>query len=64
MAAQVFISLRFGEAMEEAKVLKTALEARWVTTFLCDIPEGENICVAVANAIDACRLVVVMGTRT
>jgi hypothetical protein len=62
--AKVFISLCFGEAMKEAKVLKAALEARGISAFLCAVPEGDSIASAVADAIDACRLVVVMGTQT
>jgi hypothetical protein len=63
-----FISaLRFGEAMDEATQLKKGPERLGAPTFLCDIPEGEDIEQSIAEAIDKCEMVaatVVMGTLT
>ncbi len=61
---QIFISLRFSEAMPEAIALKEELERSGVSAFLCAVPEGDDIASAIINAIDQCRLVVVMGTLT
>ena len=37
--SRLFVSLRFGEAMNEATILKTALEKEGVTAFLSRVPE-------------------------
>lgn len=60
----VFISLRFAEAHEEAKVLRDALEQRGVSCFLCAVAPGEDLWESITNALDTARLAVVMGTRT
>jgi len=60
----IFISLRFGEAMLEAKSLQQDLHARGISTFLCDIPEGEDLAGAVITALTNCKLAVILGTKT
>ena len=46
---EIFISLRFVEALEEAKILQAALISAGVTVFLCDVPEGMNIASTIAQ---------------
>jgi hypothetical protein len=60
----VFISLRFGEGMPEAKALQADLHARGVSAFLCDIPEGQDLANAVVMALTHCKLAVILGTKT
>jgi hypothetical protein len=64
MAHQIFISLRFAEGGNEGTALKTALEARGITTFLCAVPCGGDIAPEVVNALHDCKLVIIMGTKT
>ena len=45
-------------------MLKKALEAKGVTCFLCDVPEGEGIAKVVTKAICEAELIVFMGTKT
>lgn len=59
-----FISLRFAEAMEEAKALKVQLEKRHLRVFLCAVPEGESLADAIIGALHASSLVVILGTAT
>jgi hypothetical protein len=61
---QIFISVRFVEAGNEAKVLKSALEAKGISTFLCDVRPGGDIASEIVNALDGCQLAIIMGTRT
>jgi hypothetical protein len=61
---QVFISLRFAEAREEANALKTALEARGISTFLCAVQPGGDIAREIVHALHGCKLAIIMGTRT
>jgi hypothetical protein len=63
-APAVFISLRFGEGMPEAKALQAGLHARGVSAFLCDIPEGQDLANAVVMALTHCKLAVILGTKT
>lgn len=60
----MFLSLRFAEAMEEAKALKKALEERNLRVFLCAVPEGESLEDAIIGALHVSSLVVILGTRT
>lgn len=60
----IFISLRFGEALEEATALKKLLADRGLSVFLCAVPEGESIADAIIAALDTCKLVVILATRT
>eukprot|EP00911_Craspedida_sp_UC1_P001797 UC1_evm1s1373 len=62
----IFISLRFGEALDAAKGLKAALEARdrGLNVFLCNEQAGADLMDAIVENISACKLAVVMGTLT
>jgi hypothetical protein len=40
------------------------LHARGVSTFLCDVPEGQDLANAVVMALTHCKLVVILGTKT
>jgi hypothetical protein len=64
MTYQIFISLRFAEAGKEAEALKTALEARGISTFLCAVQAGGDIAREIVNALHGCQLAIIMGTRT
>ena len=52
--AKVFLSLRFGEAMRPAQLLKDELEQRGISAFLCDIPEGMDIAGAISENLEGC----------
>lgn len=60
----IFISLRFAEAMEEAKALKQKLEKRKIRVFLCAVPEGESLADAIIMALHMSSLVLILGTPT
>jgi hypothetical protein len=60
----IFISLRFGEAMDEAVALKAALQQRGFSVFLCDVPPGVDIARTVISALTHCKLAVILGTLT
>ena len=46
---QVFLSLRFGEALIQGEMIKKALEQHEITCFLCAVHEGDSIAKAVAQ---------------
>jgi hypothetical protein len=50
--------------MTEANALKTALEQRGKSVFLCDVEPGGDIAKAVINALDQAKLAVILGTKT
>lgn len=60
----VFLSVRFGEAMQEATALKQSLEARGICTFLCNETPGADLLSAISSAIDKCRLAVMLASKT
>ncbi len=60
----IFISLRFAEALDEAKALKAALTACGANVFLCAVDPGDAIDQAIITALGSCRLVVILATRT
>jgi histone H3/H4 len=60
----VFISLRFGEADEEARALKEALETRGVTTFLYNELPGDDMVDTICTALADARVVVLMASQT
>jgi hypothetical protein len=64
MSCQIFISLRFAEAGNEATALKSALEARGISTFLCAVLPGDDIATEIVNALHDCKLAIIMGTKT
>jgi hypothetical protein len=61
---QVFLSLRFGEAMKQGEMVKEALEKKGVTVFLCSVHAGESIVKAVTKNLYEAKLVVILGTKT
>ena len=58
----VFLSLRFGEAMEEAVALKDALCARGLNVFLCNELPGSDLMDAIVENISSCALAIILGT--
>jgi parallel beta-helix repeat protein len=64
MSYQIFISLRFAEAGPEANALKSSLEARGISTFLCSVLPGVDISSEIAEALHGCQLAIIMGTKT
>ncbi len=64
MHHRIFISARFCEASTEAGQLKQTLEAKGISTFLSNVPPGENLSSTIAHALKSCDLVVIMGTAT
>jgi hypothetical protein len=61
---KVFISLRFKEAANEANILKSALEAKGISTFLCAVHPGGDIAREIVYALHNCQLAIIMGTKT
>ena len=60
----IFISLRFGEAMDEAKLLQQKLSELNLSAFICEIPAGDDIKSVVIHKLEHAKLVVVLGTQT
>jgi hypothetical protein len=60
----VFISLRFGEALREGIALKAAMEATDVRTFLCPVKRGDEVMLDVPLSLRRCKMAVIMGTAT
>jgi len=60
----VFISFRYEEAEAEAVALKAALEARGLSVFLCDEPNGADLHSVIADALGRARLTVMLATKT
>ena len=60
----IFISLRFGEAMDEAKLLQQKLSEFGLSAFICEIPAGNDIKEALIHKLMHAKLVVVLGTKT
>ena len=63
---QIFISLRFAEAADEARALKAALTEHGVSVFISDaeVPAGADLADQISRALDTCALTVVLATRT
>jgi hypothetical protein len=61
---QIFISLRFAEASDEANALKSALEERGISTFVCAVHPGGDIAREIVIALHNCQLAIIMGSRT
>lgn len=64
MTYQIFLSLRQAEAEKEGKLLKNALEAKGISTFLCAVDPGGDIKREIVNALNECHLAIILGTRT
>lgn len=62
--AEVFLSLRFAEAMEQAKMVKNGLSESGISCFLCSVSEGHSIADAVVNNLTKAKLVVIFGSHT
>lgn len=60
----IFISLRFGEALAAGKALKIDLEGRGLSVFLCSVQAGGDLVDEIVYNIDRSRLVVILGTKT
>eukprot|EP00730_Choanoeca_flexa_P001200 TRINITY_DN10526_c0_g2_i6.p1 TRINITY_DN10526_c0_g2~~TRINITY_DN10526_c0_g2_i6.p1 ORF type:complete len:358 (+),score=78.27 TRINITY_DN10526_c0_g2_i6:73-1146(+) len=60
----IFISLRFGEALPAAEALKAKLEAKGVSVFVCAVAAGGDLVDEIVRNIVGCRLVVILGTKT
>ena len=60
----IFLSLRLGEAMDEAKTLRQALAVSGESAFICEVVAGEDIKTVVIEKLVQARLVVVLGTAT
>ena len=57
----IFLSLRFGEAITEAKALRQAIAASGESAFICEVAAGEDIKAIVIEKLVRARLVVVFG---
>lgn len=60
----IFISLRYEEAEPPAVRLRDALRSKGLTVYLCNEPNSTDLGEAIAEALDHCSLVVIMGTPT
>ena len=63
-ACEVFISLRFGEAMDEGLALQRSLRERGVRAFICNVAPGGNLHATIAAALDACHLTLILASET
>ena len=64
MPPSIFISLRFGEALEQGRLLQAALAGRGLDVYLCSVLPGINIAVDVSRNLVNSKLVVILGTAT
>ena len=64
MPKPVFISFRVKEALAEARILAAMLRSVGIECFLSqdDLQKGDDWREEIANALDACLLMVVLGT--
>jgi len=60
----VFISLRFEEAKDEAAALQVALQKNGLSVFLCAVDPGDDIAKVIVSALANCKMVVILGTKT
>eukprot|EP00043_Microstomoeca_roanoka_P008635 m.83028 g.83028 ORF g.83028 m.83028 type:complete len:201 (+) comp14327_c0_seq4:464-1066(+) len=60
----IFISLRFGEALAAGKSLQQKLVAKGFNVFLCAVQAGGDLMTEIVYNIDKAKLVVIMGTKT
>lgn len=62
----IFLSFRVLEARKQALALKAALEANGYKTFCseADIPRGKDWIRTISEALDKCRMVIVLATTT
>lgn len=60
----IFISLRFCEALHEGKALKKQLEEQHLRVFLCEVLEGLDLGDTITDALHHSSLVVILGTAT
>jgi len=63
-AFDCFISLRFGEAADEASALRSALEGRGQRVFICNMSPGGNLVDSIFAALASAKLVILMGSQT
>eukprot|EP01040_Poterioochromonas_malhamensis_P014817 gene14817-16474_t len=64
MSFQIFISLRFAEAIQHAEIIKKELEIKGISTFLCAVEPGGDIAREIVSALTNCKLVIIMGSKT
>ena len=60
----VFISLRFAEALDQGKRLKAELETIGLSVFLCAADAGDDLADVIAENLVKSKLVVILGTAT
>lgn len=60
----IFISLRFGEALPAGQALKIELQSRGLSVFLCSVQAGGDLIDEIVDNIVRSRLVVILGTKT
>ena len=60
----IFISFRYTESLTEACVLKNVLESKGISVYINDSHSGVNMAAEIAEKLEKCTLVVIMGTET
>ncbi|EGD82434.1 hypothetical protein PTSG_03080 [Salpingoeca rosetta] len=60
----LFISVRFNEALGAAKALKAALTKQGFSVFLCAVAPGGDIATAIIDALHSCKMVIILGSPT
>ena len=60
----IFITFRFGEAHAEALALKAGLEAFGLRVFLSNAAPGEDLQRMISDALQSCKLAVILATET
>ena len=63
-AHDIFISLRFTEALPAALAIRSSLQKKSVSVFVCEVPPGDDIATTVMDRLHNCRMVIIMGTVT
>lgn len=60
----VFISLRFCEAERAGRALQQSLQNRGLRVFLCNETPGSDVAAAIIQALDGCKMAVILGTKS
>jgi hypothetical protein len=59
----VFISLRYCEALDQATLIKTALAEHHINAVIIDAENGEDIDKKIVSSIDKAKLCILMGSK-
>ena len=57
-------SLRYGEGMEKAKILKELLESKGHSVYLCDVGSGTDLMEEICGNFMMTKVIILMGTKS